>query len=227
MDLPMQAGGLLPLADGPFHYLKNVMRLGQGAQIRLFNGAEGEFLGTITALGKKAGEIELGQRLKDQPAPACKIHLLFAPIRKERMDWLVEKAVELGATDLHPVLTQNTDNRKMNEERMRLQIIEAAEQCERLDLPVLHPAQDFLKALAGWNGNIPLLAAIERQDAKQLSAALPAQGELAFLIGPSGGFTQDEKDYLSNLPFVTPVTLGERILRSETAAAALLSALLV
>lgn len=227
MDLPMQGGGLLPLSDGPFHYLKNVMRLEQGAQVRLFNGSEGEFLGTIISLGKKSGEIQLAQKLKDQPATIRRVHLLFAPIRKERMDWLVEKSVELDATDLYPVFTQNTDNRKINPDKISLQIIEAAEQCERLDIPVLHAAQDIFKTLAAWDKSIPLLAALERHDAKTLSASLPAQGDVAFLIGPSGGFTAEEKDKLSALPFITPVTLGENILRSETAAAAVLSSLLV
>lgn len=226
MDLPMQAGGLVPLADGPFHYLKNVMRLEQGAQVRLFNGSEGEFVGTIVKLGKKDGEIQLGEKLKEQPATIRRVHLLFAPIRKERMDWLVEKAVELGATDLHPVFTQNTDNRKINPDKICLQMIEAAEQCERLDIPTLHSAQDIFKTLAAWNKAIPVLAALERQDTKSLSATLHAQGDIAFLIGPSGGFTMEEKEKLSSLPFVTPINLGERILRSETAAAVVLSSLL-
>src|SRR5690606_14868363 len=138
---------------------------------------------------------------------------------------LVEKAVELGATDIHPVLTQNTDNRKVNEERITAQIIEAAEQCERLDIPDLHATQDLFKAVAGWNTNIPVQAALERYDAQPLSSALP-EGDLAFLIGPSGGFTEEEKNKLAALSFVRPITLGERILRSETAVAAALSSLL-
>lgn len=227
MDLPLQGGGMLPLEDGPFHYLKNVMRVEHGAQVRIFNGSEGEFIGTIMSLGKKSGEIQLGQKLKDQPATIRRVHLLFAPIRKERMDWLVEKTVELGATDLHPVFTQNTDNRKINPDKICLQIIEAAEQCERLDIPTLHPAQDILKKLSEWDTSVPVLAALERQEAKTLSASLPREGDIAFLIGPSGGFTAEEKEKLSAFSFITPVTLGERILRSETAAATVLAALLV
>lgn len=226
MDLPMQEGGLVSLADGPFHYLKNVMRLEAGAKVRVFNGCEGEYVATLAKLGKKDGELELGEKLKEQTNTLRRVHLLFAPIRKERMDWLVEKAVELGATDLHPVFTQNTDNRKINPDKISLQIIEAAEQCERLTIPTLHSAQDIFKVLAAWNKSIPIMAALERHDAKPLSSVTPKDGDIAFLIGPSGGFTAEEKEKLSSLPFVTPISLGDNILRSETAVAAALSSLL-
>jgi len=200
------------------------MRLEPGAGIRAFNGRDGEFTGTLSTLDKKQAVLTLQSRIRQQPQENRRIHLLFAPIRKERMDWLVEKSVELGATDLHPVLTQNTDNRKVNEERMRAQIIEAAEQCERLDIPTLHAADDLFKILTGWNPEIPVLAAVERVDAPLLSASLP-KSELAILIGPSGGFTREEKDQLGRLKCVRPVSLGQTILRSETAAIAALAVL--
>ena len=152
------------------------------------------------------------------------MHLLFAPIFNERMDFLIVKAVELGATLIHPVLTQNTDMRKINEDRLHAQIIEAAEQCERLDLPALMPAKDLFAALASWNKNILMLAALERFDAQPLKKrALP--GNVAVLIGPSGGFTREEMEKIAALSFIQPVSLGENILRSETAAAAALAIL--
>lgn len=222
VNTPFGTGRSLPLDSSVHHYLKNVMRLEAGAEIRAFNGIDGEYLGRLVTLDKRHAIVLLEKELRTQPAPPRKIHLLFAPIRKERMDWLVEKAVELGATDLHPVLTQNTDMRKINEERMAAQIIEAAEQCERLTVPDLHPVQDLSKILAGWT--VPLLAAIERFDAKPLSS-LKTSADVALLIGPSGGFTAEEKEKIAGLPFVTPVSLGENVLRSETAAAAALAVL--
>lgn len=226
VDAPFAASTEISLPEQTHHYLRNVMRLEIGAQLRLFNGQDGEYLGELTTIGKKNAAVTLQQKLKDQPPQGRKVHLLFAPIRKERMDWLVEKAVELGVTDLHPVLTQNTDNHKIKEDRTQAQIIEAAEQCERLDIPTLHAPQDLFKVLATWDKAVPILAAIERIDAKTLSSAL-AQGDCAFLIGPSGGFTIDEKEKLAAKPFVTAVSLGDNILRSETAAVVALSSLIV
>jgi 16S rRNA (uracil1498-N3)-methyltransferase len=220
IDTGLAKGQDIILPEATHHYLRNVMRLEPGAQIRAFNGWDGEYLGRLVILDKRRAILTLEKQLRLQPAPARKIHLLFAPIKKERMDWLVEKAVELGATDLHPVLTQNTDIRKINEERMAAQIIEAAEQCERLDLPKLHPSQELSKKMAGWN--VPLLAAIERFGAKTLSS-IKTDADISLLIGPSGGFTAEEKDRIAAQPFVTPVSLGENVLRSETAAAAALA----
>ena len=127
---------------------------------------------------------------------------------------LVEKAVELGATHLHPVLTQNTEVRAINEERIRAQIIEAAEQCERMNLPELLSLQPVLNILS----TRPLLACLERMDAKSLKESIPKNESVAFLIGPEGGFTEDEKKKLCDMENVTAVSLGPRVLRSETAA---------
>jgi 16S rRNA (uracil1498-N3)-methyltransferase len=185
---------------------------------------DGEFLARIEAVDKKAVTFTIEQSLRKPRVAPRKIHLLFAPIKKERMDFLIEKAVELGATDLHPVLTQNTDIRKINEERLQAQMIEAAEQCERMDIPALHAVDDLFKILALWNRNIPVVAALERFGADPLLVQT-ISGDCAVLIGPSGGFTQDEKEKLAALGFVRPVSLGENILRSETAAAAALAIL--
>ena len=125
-------------------------------------------------------------------------------------------------TDLHPVLTQNTDVRKINAERIKLQIIEAAEQCERLDIPVLHEIESLFKSFKDWDQSVPLFAALERFDARPLHDFSFAK-DSGFLIGPAGGFTEEEKEKLAGMDFVTPVSLGENILRSETAAIAALS----
>lgn len=222
IEQALSEGLSLELTDGVQHYLKNVMRVLPGDAVRLFNGRDGEYVGRIEGAGKKAISVTVENKLRAQKKPLRKVHLLFAPIKKERMDWLVEKAVELGATDLHIALTHNTDIRKINEDRIRAQIVEAAEQCERLDVPVLHPPGDLYKIMALWDKTVPVFAALERFDAAPLrDQAVP--GDCAVLIGPSGGFTDDEKGKLSALTFIKPVSLGGNILRSETAVAAALS----
>lgn len=225
VDAPLNEGADHIVSESIHHYLKNVMRLEPGAQLRVFNGKDGEFLGVIAEIDKKRCVLKFQKLLKHQPSAGRKVHLLFAPIKKERMDWLVEKSVELGVTDLHPILTQNTDVRKLNDEKISAQIIEAAEQCERMDIPTLHPVEDIWKTLGGWVCETPILAAIERVEGKTLSTSIPS-GDVAFLIGPAGGFTAEEKEKLSKTKGIVPISLGETILRAETAAIAALSHLI-
>ena len=187
--------------------------------MRIFNGADGEFLATISALGKKDGFATAREKIKDQPESVAARALYFAPIKKSRMDFLIEKAVELGVTSLHPVLTQRTENRKINDERLRAQIIEAAEQCERLTLPALHPMVKLENVIGK---KVPLYACIERAEGVALRSLDPAQNA-AFLIGPEGGFTPDEIEMLNKASHVTALNLGENILRAETAAIKCLS----
>jgi 16S rRNA (uracil1498-N3)-methyltransferase len=226
VDAPLNEGADHIVSESLHHYLKNVMRLDVGAKLRVFNGKDGEFVGVISETGKKRTVLKFEKLLKTQPFTHRNIHLLFTPLKKERNDWLIEKSVELGVTDLHPIITQNTDIRKVNEEKICAQIIEAAEQCERLDLPTLHPIQDIWKILATWDANARILAAIERMDAKPVKEALPEAGDIAFLIGPAGGFTADEKEKMKKVAVITPISLGNTILRAETAAIAALSQLI-
>lgn len=221
---PLTTGQSLSLEGPAHHYLKNVMRMETGRFIRLFNGRDGEYAAKILSTDKKAMTVSLEHCLRAQKTPDREVHLLFAPLKKERMDFLIEKAVELGATHLHPVYTQNSDVRKLNDERIEAQTIEAAEQCERLDVPVLMPSQDLFASLATWNRSILMLAALERFDARPIRERI-LPGNVAILIGPSGGFTREEKEKISSLSFIQPVSLGENILRSETAATAALSVL--
>lgn len=221
---PLTTGQNLSLEGPAHHYLKNVMRMETGRFIRLFNGRDGEYAAKILSTDKKAMTVSLEHCLRAQKTPDREVHLLFAPLKKERMDFLIEKAVELGATHLHPVYTQNSDVRKLNDERIEAQMIEAAEQCERLDVPVLMPSQDLFASLATWNRSILMLAALERFDARPIRERI-LPGNVAILIGPSGGFTREEKEKISSLSFIQPVSLGENILRSETAATAALSVL--
>lgn len=221
---PLTAEKSVVLGPEHAHYLKHVMRLAPGDHVRLFNGQDGEWQGCLQTLDKKQAQVALVACLKSQPAPRRAVHLLFAPIKKARMDWLIEKAVELGVTDLHPVLTHHTEIRQINPERLTAQIREAAEQCERLDLPQLHGMRDLKACLGQWPHGIPLLLALERADAPALRDYLPESGPLAFLVGPEGGFSAEEREYPADLPFLRPISLGSDIFRSETAALFMLGA---
>lgn len=203
------------LEEAQAHYFRAVLRQQEGDAFRVFNGCDGEFLAKITKLGKKENEALTLEKIKPQPPKSPELHLLFAPIKKQRMDFLVEKAVELGATGLHPVITDRCEIRKINEARLRAQIIEAAEQCERMDIPVLHGAMDLPRKLAALPAN-PVIWCTERLDAPLISSLKGAMN--AFLIGPEGGFTDQEAALLGKTPGISPASLGDTIFRSETAA---------
>lgn len=207
--------GVIPLDSGQAHYLHNVLRRKDGDFIRLFNGKDGEWFGKLQSLNKKSGTVVLTDQLKKQPLQKKRLHLVFAPIKKNRMDWLIEKAVELGVSDFHPVLTQNTEIRKLNEVRLQQQIFEAAEQCERLEIPNLHPLQKLETVLGSWPEESQLLACIERAQTQMLQDVKLEKNDIAFIIGPEGGFTAEEKERISKKAH--PVSLGETILRCETA----------
>ncbi len=212
----------LPIAQT--HYLKNVLRKTTGDHIRVFNGVNGEWLYKITALCKKNTAAAPTQKLKDQPAQTLHKHLIFAPIKKSRMDFLIEKSVELGVTGLHPVIMDHSETRNVKIDRTNAQIIEAAEQCERLDLPVLHPITPLYKAIEKWPKKIKILWAAERTDSTHISKInTPCNTAITFLIGPEGGFSDNEIKFLSQTQNINAISLGEKILRAETAAIACLS----
>lgn len=209
-------GGAVNLETGQAHYLGNVLRRNIGNHIRLFNGRDGEWLGSIENLGKKSGAVILKHEIKPQPVNPRHIHLIFTPIKKHRMDWLIEKAVELGVTDFHPILTQNTEVRKIKKDRLTNQIFEAAEQCERLTIPTLHSIKKLDKFMDQGLQNVQILSCLERFNTTPLKDFEFNQNQdIAFLIGPEGGFTVEEKDRIAEN--TTAVGLGETILRCETA----------
>lgn len=220
VDCDLYEGAQVALTADQGHYLRNVLRARAGGGARLFNGRDGEWQGTIGIVDKRDISIRIEMSLREQPPPLPETHLYFAPIKKARMDWLIEKAVEMGVTHLHPVLTQNTEVRAVNAERIRAQIIEAAEQCERMDVPELLPLRPLKEAIPRTG----LFACIERMDAESLEKSIPENSAVSFLIGPEGGFSAEEKSFLSAQPGVKPVSLGSRILRSETAAVVVLCA---
>ena len=207
----------ISLSDEAAHYLRNVIRKTEGDSLRLFNGRDGEWQAVLSALSKKQAVVHIERQLRSQPLTPSKTQLIFALIKPARMDMLIEKAVELGATDFHPVLTQYTDIRKLNETRLYRQIIEAAEQCERLDVPSLHPLADLKSTVADWPFDFKITACLERTESGNLKDIIGTTTHHAFLVGPEGGFSAEEVDFLRHRENVVPVTFGPDILRAETA----------
>jgi 16S rRNA (uracil1498-N3)-methyltransferase len=166
--------------------------------------------------------------IRPQMVPTRRIHVLFTPLAKDRMDFVIEKCVELGATDLHPILTDHTDIRRLNDDRIHAQIIEAAEQCERLTLPILHDTLDLTKKLSTWPDDCKIFMGVERTPAP-LIRALPRAvfhgRDCGILVGPAGGFSNTEKEKIPKYPCIQPISLGDHILRADTAIIAMLAVL--
>ena len=207
----------LELSDKQTHYLKNVMRRKEGDQIRLFDGETGEYTATITALSKKQITLSITQKTKNQSPITNYCHLLFTPLAKNRMDIVIEKSVELGVTDFHPILTNRTEHRKINESRLTAQIIEATEQCERMHVPNLHPLIPLQTTLQNWQHTKIIQWGCERAITERKPLGHCQDPSQAFLIGPVGGFDERECETLAQNPLITPITLGDTILRAETA----------
>lgn len=238
VDVPLAEGGTAPLDDGQSHYLRDVMRRKEGHEVAVFNARDGEFVATITQLGKKKGEARLGARrraLEKEPD----LWLLFAPVKRAPLDYIVQKATELGAARLVPVATERAVVARINEERLSAIATEAAEQCGRLSVPIVAPLEKLDAALDVWPAGRQLIFCDESGDdpdaewggrggraAPALESLRPFDGDpgpWAVLIGPEGGFSPRERARLRALEFVIPITLGPRILRADTAAVAALA----
>jgi len=214
-DLASQAG--LILEGPPANYLGSVLRLGTGAQVTLFDDRSGEWLGEIVEAKRKRVTLRLVTHLRPRE-DVPDLWLLFAPIKRGRIDWIAEKATELGVARLVPVLTRRTIVERVNIDRLRAHSIEAAEQCERTALPELVEPQKLEAMLKAWPADRALLFADESGGAPLATAAAP--GPAAILVGPEGGFTAEERAAIRALPQAVPVSLGPRILRADTAALA-------
>jgi 16S rRNA (uracil1498-N3)-methyltransferase len=218
----LAAGAVVPLSSDQVHYLKNVLRRQQGDDIRVFNGQNGEWVATLGALGKSGGTITCGDQHRPQPPSPPRRHLLIPPLKKEPFDWLVEKAVELGMTDLHPIITDQADVRAINIERTTDHVVAATCQCERLDMPTLHLLRPLRDVVTTWPSDMPVLAALERSKSPPPPAPMN-DAAIGFIVGPAGGWSAAEHEFLATHPIVTPVSLGPTILRAETAALGLLA----
>lgn len=206
------------------HYLMHVLRLGEGAEILLFNGRDGEWSAAIAAKSKKAVRLKVLALQRPQP-PLPNLIYCFAPLKQGRLDYLVQKAVEMGAGVLQPVITQHTQVAKPGIERLRANVVEAAEQCGILAVPEVREAEKFERLLAGWDKERRLIFCDEDASTNNPLPALQAVREKKFglLVGPEGGFSNEERRMLRVLPFVTAIPLGPRILRADTAAVAALA----
>lgn len=206
------------------HHLGAVLRRCAGDMVRLFNGSDGEFSARIAALKRDQVVFEPQTRLREQ-APEPDAWLVFAALKRDATDLVVEKATELGVSALLPVFTERTQSARVNLDRLRGIAIEAAAQSERLTVPELHEPRPLFDVLAAWKPGRTLVAALERSAEAPVAAPQPGH-PVALLIGPEGGFTPRELDVLRATPFIQPASLGNRVLRADTAAIAGLALLL-
>jgi 16S rRNA (uracil1498-N3)-methyltransferase len=218
---PLGEGVTVDLDADQANYLGNVLRLREGAELLIFDGVSGEWLARIAAAGKKRMTL-LAERLIREPESMPDVWLAFAPVKRAQTDWLIEKATELGAARLMPVVTQRTIVERVKLERLEAIAIEAVEQCGRTVLPAISEPQPLAQLLqkreeartlyfADENGGEPAAAAFRREPA-------------LILTGPEGGFTEEERSAIRSTAGVVPISLGPRILRAETAALAALAA---
>jgi len=226
VDAPLKADANVPLTHGQANYLLNVLRLKSGDDVLVFNGRDGEW-GAKLSGGRRQAALTIATNLRVQPEPRD-LRLLFAPLKHARQDYFVQKAVEMGVSFLQPVLTRYTQVTRVNVDRMRANVVEAAQQCGVLGVP---DVGDPVGLAAASNGqNRLLIFCDEESDVKDpVKALLEARGQaapsagLAVLIGPEGGFAKDERDELLARSDVVRLSLGPRILRADTAAVAALT----
>jgi 16S rRNA (uracil1498-N3)-methyltransferase len=225
VEADLAAGAAVGLDHARAHFLRSVLRLKRGATLAVFNGRDGEWLARLDAIGKGWASLIIGDRLREQEA-GPDLWLAFAPIKRARLDFLVEKAVELGVSALCPVLTRHCVVQRVNLERLAANAREAAEQCERLSVPEVREPRRLCDLVDDWPAERRLLVCAESGPAEPIAEVLaaaardPAAGQAGWAIatGPEGGFARSELDGLRKLPFVTPVGLGPRVLRADTAA---------
>jgi 16S rRNA (uracil1498-N3)-methyltransferase len=221
---PLAAGAEIIVEGAPAHYLVQVMRRQPGDLVRLFDGTNGEWAARVVAVAKKSVTLTALRSSAPQET-MTDLWLCFAPLKRGRIDWLIEKATELGVARLVPVITRRTIVDKLNAERLHAHIIEAAEQCGRTAMPVLAAPRPLAALLADWPEQRTLYFADESGGTPLASALVPRRPPppAAFLIGPEGGFMPEEALAIRALPAVRRVSLGPRILRADTAALATLA----
>lgn len=224
VDAPLGEGAEISLSRDQSHYVANVMRLGTGKCIGLFNGCDGEWRTQIHAVRKKSVDVRAIEQIRPQQAPAD-LWLLFAPVKKLRIDMIAEKACEMGVSVLQPVVTDHTNVTRVNVERLRAHAIEAAEQCGLLCVPDVNEPRSLFEALDRMSAARRIVYCDESGRGRNGIAALAelGAGPAAILIGPEGGFSDHEREQLLRRAGVTPVALGPRVLRADTATVAALT----
>jgi 16S rRNA (uracil1498-N3)-methyltransferase len=227
VDAALGAGIDVMLPAAQAHYLVDVMRLTGGESIALFNGRDGEWIATLRRGARKSCLLTVARQSRPQSA-GPDLWLLFAPIKRARLDYMAEKATELGVSRIQPVMTRYTQVTRVNTERLKANAVEAAEQSERLDVPEVRDALPLAAVLADWPSHRRILWCDESPSAAPIAAALvpladTGRAPWAVLIGPEGGFAPEERHRLRTMPQVLGVNLGPRLLRADTAAIAALA----
>jgi 16S rRNA (uracil1498-N3)-methyltransferase len=224
----LTAGAAIALDAAQTHYLVDVLRLEAGDPVLIFNGTDGEWKARLARGAKRHAALVAEALTRPQTAPG-NLHYLFSPLKRARLDYVVQKAVEMGVSRLQPVMMRHTSAERVNLDRMAANAIEAAEQCGILVIPEIELPQDFAAAIAGLAPSRRLVFCDEEASTADPVAALRAavdgadDGGLAVLIGPEGGFGDDERAMLLRRPRVSRIALGPRILRADTAAVAALA----
>lgn len=226
VEAALASGVTIELDRAPANYLLNVLRMKAGDEILVFNGVDGEWRARLSVEGRKAATLAPLEQVSMQPEPGS-LAYLFAPLKQARQDYMVQKAVEMGAGTLQPVFTERTQVSRVNEDRLRANVIEAAEQCGILALPKTAAAQPLSATLAGLDRDTLLIFCDEDAPIADPVQALAARRDpisgLALLVGPEGGFSPAERQGLLERPNVLRLSLGPRILRADTAAVAALA----
>ncbi|MET3599014.1 16S rRNA (uracil(1498)-N(3))-methyltransferase [Martelella mangrovi] len=224
VDAELSVGAQFEADKDQFHYLAHVIRAEEGSELLLFNGRDGEWLSRLSYPTRKKIVLEPIEQTRPQP-PLPDLTYLFAPLKVGRMDYMVQKAVEMGAGRIQPVLTQHVQGKPAKPERLRANIAEAAEQCGVLAVPELEDPVKLSDLMENWDDGRRLIFCDEADAHQNPVTALAGiqEKKLALLIGPEGGFSDDERALLRAQPFVTPIPLGPRILRADTAAVAALA----
>lgn len=220
----LSPGTTVALRKPQGHYLGNVMRLKPGDAVRLFNGKDGEWLCIVAELTKRGGSLRVDSETRQQVG-LPDIHYLFAPLKHARLDYMVQKATELGAATLQPILTDYTNVSRVKLERMQANAVEAAEQCNLLSVPEVREPVRLASILDGWDQHRRLIFCDEAAalaSPLRVLEGLPA-GPIALLTGPEGGFSPAERGQLLDHPFVTAISLGPRVMRADTAGTAALA----
>lgn len=220
---PLESGATFPLEDGGAHYVRNVLRMAAGDAVRLFNERDGEWLCHITEAGRKRVEVRC-ERAMAAVRPPPDVDYVFAPLKHARLDYVVQKATELGVRRLVPIITRRTIAERVNLDRMRANAIEAAEQCNLVFLPEVLEPRPLEHILRDWQPERSLVYCDETlSGVNPLATLSQIKTPTAVAVGPEGGFTPEEKWMLTALPFVRPISLGPRIMRADTAGVAALS----
>ena len=223
VNQPLQPRAEITLAAEQTHYLGGVLRLVAGDAIAVFNGTDGEYLAHVAEAAKKKMVLRL-EKQTNAVQPPADIDYLFAPLKHSRLDYLVQKATELGARRLRPVITARTIAERVNLDRMRANVIEAVEQCNQVFVPEVLEPVSLNAALRDWDAKRALIYCDETEEQGNAVVALSKlKTPAAILVGPEGGFTVEERAMLKALPYVTAISLGPRIMRADTAAVAILA----